>query len=185
MLFTSTKIPGAYLIEVEKREDHRGFFARAWCEREFAEHGLNSRWAQANIAYNRHRGTLRGMHYQVAPHEEVKLVRCTRGAIHDVIIDLRPASPTNMQWLGVDLRAENYSMLYVPEGCAHGYLTLEDHTDVAYQVSHPYAPHAERGLRYDDPAFKIRWPIDVPVISQKDRNWPDFHAIQAEPERTR
>jgi dTDP-4-dehydrorhamnose 3,5-epimerase len=177
MVFVRTTLSGAYVVDVEKREDHRGFFARAWCEREFAEHGLHARFAQANVAYNHLRGTLRGMHYQVAPDEEAKLVRCTRGAIYDVIIDLRPSSPTFKEWFGIELVADTYRMLYVPEGCAHGYLTLEDATDVAYQVSAPYAPRSEGGVRYDDPAFGIRWPAEIRVMSEKDRSWPDFRDV--------
>lgn len=179
MLFTETNLRGAYLIDIEQRQDERGFFARAWCQQEFEDHGLVARVVQANISYNKRAGTLRGMHYQKAPYAETKLVRCVRGAIYDVIIDLRPDSPTYMQWLGVELTAENYRMLYVPEGFAHGFQTLADNTEVTYQVSQFYTPGAEGGLRYDDPAFKIEWPVAVRVISEKDRNWPDY-----EPETT-
>lgn len=174
MIFTAAEIPGAYIIDVEKRVDPRGFFARTWCEREFAEHGLNPRLSQANLSYNYQKGTLRGMHYQAAPHQEAKLVRCARGAIHDVIIDLRPESPTYMRWTAVTLTGDTYRMIYVPEGCAHGYLTLVDDCEVVYQVSYPYTPEAERGVRFDDPAFGIVWPLEVRVISDKDRSWPDF-----------
>ena len=174
MIFKETKLKDAYLIEIEKLEDRRGFFARAWCQREFEAHGLVSRIVQANISYNRKKGTLRGLHYQVAPYAETKLVRCTRGAIYDVIIDLRPDSPTYMQWLGVELTAENYKMLYVPEGFAHGFQTLADETEVTYQVSQFYTPGAEGGVRYNDPAFGIEWPLAVQVISDKDQNWPDY-----------
>lgn len=174
MIFQEIRLPGAYIIDVEKREDQRGFFARSWCQREFEEQGLVARIVQANIAYNRQRGTLRGMHYQYAPHAETKLIRCTRGAIYDVIIDLRPDSPTYCQWFGVELTAANYRMLYVPEGFAHGYLTLVDDVEVIYQVSQFYTPGAEGGIRYDDPAFGIQWPVEVSLISDKDRTWADF-----------
>lgn len=174
MIFTETKLPGAYLIDVEKREDHRGFFARAWCQREFEEHHLVPRVVQANISFNKQKGTLRGMHYQLAPYAETKLVRCVRGALYDVIIDLRPDSSTYMQWLGVELTAEDYRMLFVPEGFAHGFQTLVDNTEATYQVSQFYTPGAEGGVRYDDPAFGIEWPIDVQVISDKDRSWPNY-----------
>ncbi len=175
MIFRETKLAGAFIIELEKLEDERGFFARAWCQKEFEAQGLVSRFVQCNVSFNKKRGTLRGMHYQVAPYEEVKLVRCTRGAIYDVIIDLRPDSPTYTQWLGVELTADNYRMLYVPEGCAHGYQTLTDNAEVFYQVSQFYAPQCERGVRWDDPVFNIEWPIDHPIIlSEKDRRWPDF-----------
>lgn len=175
MKFHETILNGAYVIEPEPIEDHRGFFARAWCQREFADHGLSSEMVQCNISSNRHRGTLRGMHYQTPPHQEAKLVRCTSGAIYDVIIDLRPESHTFMQHLGVTLTAENRQMLYVPEGFAHGFITLEDSVEVFYQVSAFYAPGYERGLRYDDPTFEIQWPEKVEVISEKDATWPDYH----------
>lgn len=175
MRFTETELPGAFVIELERREDERGFFARAWCEQEFAENGLDTRISQSNLSYNQRAGTLRGMHYQAPPHAEVKLVRCTRGAVYDVIVDLRPASSTYMRWIGVELSAENGRALYVPEGFAHGYQTLADDTETYYQVSAPYAPTAERGVRWDDPAFGIDWPpADDRVISTKDRAWPDY-----------
>jgi dTDP-4-dehydrorhamnose 3,5-epimerase len=176
MIFTKTRLREAYLIDLEKREDQRGFFARAWCQREFEEHGLVPRVVQTNISYNKYKGTLRGMHYQRAPHAETKLVRCTRGAIYDVIIDLRPDSPTYKQWLGVELTAVNYRMLYVPEGFAHGFQTLMDEVEVIYQVSQFYTPEAEGGLRYNDPAFGIDWPLEIQVISDKDKSWPDYSA---------
>jgi dTDP-4-dehydrorhamnose 3,5-epimerase len=176
MIFTETELPGAYLIDVERREDDRGFFARAWCRQEFEAHGLIARVAQANISYNRRKATLRGLHYQLPPFAEAKLVRCTRGAIYDVIVDLRVDSPTYLRWLGVELTADQHRMLYVPEGFAHGFLTLEDHTEVTYQVSQFYTPAAERGIRYDDPALGIRWPLEVQVISEKDRSWPRLNA---------
>lgn len=174
MLFHETRLEGAFVIELEKREDTRGFFARGWCQKEFEDHGLVAQVVQANVSYNRKKGTLRGMHYQVAPVEETKLVRCVRGGIYDVIIDLRPESPTYKQWMGVELTAENYKMLYVPENFAHGVQTLEDDTEVIYQVSQFYTPGAERGIRWNDPAFRIEWPQDIEVISDKDADWPDY-----------
>ncbi|MFC2085950.1 dTDP-4-dehydrorhamnose 3,5-epimerase [Bacteroidota bacterium] len=174
MIFTETKLSGAFIIDVEKRGDNRGFFARVFCRSEFEAHGLNAFVAQANTSYSKYQGTLRGMHFQRAPHEEAKLVRCTRGALHDVIIDLRPDSPTFQQWIGVDLTSENHRMLYVPEGFGHGFQTLVDDTEVTYLVSEFYAPQVEGGVRYNDPAFGIDWPGEVTVISDKDRNWPDF-----------
>jgi dTDP-4-dehydrorhamnose 3,5-epimerase len=172
MIFTETPLKGAYIIDIEPYQDHRGFFARSWCRHEFESHGLVPSVVQANISYNPKKGTLRGMHYQIAPHEETKLVRCTRGAIYDVIIDLRPESPTFKQWFGVELTSDNRRMLYVPKRFAHGFITLQDETEVFYQVSEFYNPESERGLRYDDPAFNIQWPLDVQVISEKDRRWP-------------
>jgi dTDP-4-dehydrorhamnose 3,5-epimerase len=174
MIFTETILPGAYLVELQKYEDERGFFARGWCQREFAEHGLASCVVQANISYNRRKGTLRGLHYQSAPYAETKLIRCTRGALYDVILDLRPSSPTYKQSFGVELTADNYRMLYVPEEFAHGFLTLLDDTEATYQVSQVYTPGAEAGLRYNDPAFAIEWPVPVQVISDKDQSWADF-----------
>lgn len=174
MIFHETDLKGAFILDIEKIEDHRGFFARGWCQKEFEAHHLVSRVKQANISYNKTKGTLRGMHYQVSPYEETKLVRCTKGAIYDVIIDLRPASPTYAQWIGVELAAGNYKMLYVPENFAHGFITLKDDTEVTYQVSQFYTPGSERGIRWDDPAFSIEWPIEVQVVSDKDKNWPDY-----------
>jgi dTDP-4-dehydrorhamnose 3,5-epimerase len=174
MIFEGTELPGVVAITFELQSDHRGFFARSWCQREFAAHGLNPRLVQCNISFNQHKGTLRGMHYQAAPNAEAKLVRCTRGAIYDVVLDVRPESPTYKQWIAVELDAENRNMLYVPEGCAHGFLTLEDETEVFYQMSEFYAPGAGRGVRWNDPAFQISWPISVKVISERDRDYPDF-----------
>ena len=180
MTFTETDLPGAFVVDLEPRQDDRGFFARAWCETEFAEHGLSTVVAQCNVSFSRKKGTLRGLHYQVAPHAEVKLVRCLRGALYDVIVDLRPASPTYRRWLGVELTAENRRMLYVPEGFAHGFQTLADDTEAFYQVSAAYAPDAERGVRWDDPAFAIEWPdAEGALMSEKDRSWPDFEAPEA------
>jgi dTDP-4-dehydrorhamnose 3,5-epimerase len=174
MIFKETPLKGAFVIEIEKFEDKRGFFAYAFSQPEFDSNGLASRVVNTNISFNRSRGTLRGMHYQVAPFEEAKLIRCTRGAIYDVIIDLRRDSSTFRQWFGVELTADNYRLLYVPERFAHGFQTLEDHTDVTYQVSQLYSPSAARGVRYDDPAFGIRWPLKVEVISDRDRGWPNW-----------
>jgi dTDP-4-dehydrorhamnose 3,5-epimerase len=175
MIFKPTELEGAWLVDLEPREDERGFFARAWAREEFAAHGLSTEVVQANIAFNRHTGTLRGMHFQREPHAEVKLVRCTRGALYDVIVDLRASSPTHARWIGVELTADNRRMLYVPEGFAHGYQTLLDDTEAYYQVSAAYAPEAEGGVRWDDPAFGIEWPDpSPPVLSDKDRTWPDY-----------
>jgi dTDP-4-dehydrorhamnose 3,5-epimerase len=172
MRIRETELDGARLIELEKRGDERGFFARTFCEAELAAAGLVTRFVQANHSHNKARGTLRGMHFQRAPHGEVKLVRVVRGAIYDVIIDLRRESPTYGRWQGFDLTAENGLMLYVPVGFAHGLQTLADDTDIAYQVSHPYTPDAEGGVRWDDLAFGIVWPLPVAVISPKDAAWP-------------
>ncbi len=174
MIFQPTRLAGAYVIEIERLEDERGFFARAWCQREFAEHGLNPQLAQCNISYNRHRGTLRGMHFQAAPYEEAKLVRCTQGAIYDVIVDLRRDSPTYLGHFGVTLTPAARNMLYVPEGFAHGFLTLADDTEVFYQMSEFYAPGAARGFRWDDPAVGIAWPGAIQVISERDAAYPDL-----------
>ena len=176
MIFRKTRLAGAYLIEPEKKRDERGFFARSWCEAEFSNHGLNPHIAQCNISFNEKKGTLRGLHYQAAPHAEAKLVRCTQGAIYDVIVDLRPKSPTFKQHVGETLSAQDHLMLYVPEGCAHGFQTLEDDTEVFYQMSESYAPDCARGVRYDDPAFGIQWPITNPTILERDRTYPDFVA---------
>jgi dTDP-4-dehydrorhamnose 3,5-epimerase len=174
MIFTPTALSGAYIIELQKLQDDRGFFARSYCSQEFAAHGLTPRVVQSNISFNKKKATLRGMHYQIEPYGETKLVRCTRGAIYDVIVDLRADSPTFKNWIGVELTAENYRMLYVPEGFAHGFETLEDETEVTYHVSEFYTPNAEQGLRYNEPMLGIRWPLEVEVISEKDKSWPDF-----------
>lgn len=174
MNFAETKLHGAFVIDLQRAADSRGFFARTFCRREFAEHGLNPAVAQCNTSFNRTAGTLRGMHYQLEPFREVKLVRCISGAIHDVIIDLRPTSPTYRAWAGFDLSAENHRTLYVPEGFAHGYLTMADNTEVFYQVSEFYQPGHERGIRWNDPAFAISWPITPQIISPKDASHPDF-----------
>ncbi len=174
MIFEETKLRGAYLIKLQELADDRGFFARSWCQREFEQRGLVAHVVQANLSFNRKKGTLRGMHYQLAPYEETKLVRCTRGAIYDVIIDLRPRSATYRQWIGAELTDANRHMLFVPEGFAHGFQSLADNTEVSYQVSQFYTPGAEQGARYDDPAFGISWPLDVRMISDKDARWPDY-----------
>jgi dTDP-4-dehydrorhamnose 3,5-epimerase len=174
MLFTETKLRGAYIIELEKLEDERGFFARSWCQREFEVRGLKSKLVQCNISFNSKKGTLRGMHYQVKPFEEAKLIRCTRGTIYDLIVDIRPDSPTFKEYFGLLLTADNRRLLYVPEGFAHGFLTLEDNTEVFYQMSEFYAPECARGFRWDDPSFKIQWPDNVLVISDRDQNYPEF-----------
>jgi len=175
MIFKETRLKGAFIIELEKFEDERGFFSRVWCQQELAAHGLVSQIAQANISFNKKKGTLRGLHYQLPPYEEVKIMRCTRGAIYDVIVDLRPDSATYRQWLGVELTEDNYQMLYVPQNFAHGYQTLTDNAEVFYPTSQFYTPQAEGGIRWDDPTFTIEWPVmPPPVISEKDGNWPDF-----------
>jgi dTDP-4-dehydrorhamnose 3,5-epimerase len=179
MRFTETPLAGAFLLDIEPREDDRGFFARTFCRREFEAHGLNPAVAQANTSFNRARGTLRGMHYQLPPAAESKLVRCTSGAVHDVIVDLRPESPTYLRHYGVELTAENRRQLYVPELFAHGFLTLTDGAEVSYQVGEFYTPGAERGIRWDDPALGIVWPIPVSVISDKDAAWPPFERTVA------
>jgi dTDP-4-dehydrorhamnose 3,5-epimerase len=179
MIIRSTILQDAVLIDLDKREDQRGFFARAWCRHEFDEHRLASDMVQANISYNIAKGTLRGMHYQVEPYGEVKMVRCIRGRLYDVIIDLRPSSLTYRRWFGVELSAENRLMLYVPVGFAHGFQTLEDDTEAFYMVSQYYTPGAERGLRYNDPGFSISWPMTVSTISDKDSSWPEYRAPEA------
>ena len=172
MKFAPTELRDAVLIEMEKHRDDRGFFARTMCVEEFAQAGLETAYPQSSQSYNARAGTLRGMHFQKAPHAETKLVRCVRGAVHDVIIDLRPDSPTHMRWQGFDLSAENGLSLYIPKGFAHGFQTLVDETDVLYQISYAYVPGVGCGVRYDDPAFGIAWPLPVSVISERDRTWP-------------
>jgi len=174
MIFRGLEIAGAYLLEPERKEDHRGFFARTYCRRELEEHRLDPTIVQCNISVNHQRGTVRGMHWQAAPHEEIKLVRCTRGAIHDVILDLRPDSPTYTKHLGVVLDCDNRLSLYIPAGIAHGFQTLQDDTEVFYQMSEFYVPEAARGVRWNDPAFSIAWPLEVSVIADKDLEFPDF-----------
>jgi dTDP-4-dehydrorhamnose 3,5-epimerase len=171
--FTETKLKGAFLIGLSKIEDERGFFARGWCREEFARHGLNPDVVQLNVGFSHKKGTLRGLHYQNPPQQEAKFVRCTRGAIFDVIVDLRPDSPTHRQWFGAELTPENGLMLYSPEGFAQGYQTLTDDTEMCYLTSGYYLPAAARGVRYNDPAFQISWPLPVAAISDADKNWPD------------
>jgi len=179
MIFNKTSLKDAYVLELEKFEDERGFFARAFCKNEFSDHDIKFPVAQANISFTKQKGTLRGMHYQTSPHEEAKLIRCTKGSIYDVIIDVRNDSPTYKKWFGAVLSDDNYKMMYVPEGFAHGFLTLEDDIEVTYMVSEFYAPGAEKGIRWNDPAFNIDWPTEVKVVSEKDKNWPDFSSKQS------
>lgn len=174
MRFSPTKLAQAVVVELEQHRDERGFFARTFCEREFEAQGLPTRFPQCNLSRNDRAGTLRGMHFNAPPHEEAKLVRCVRGAIYDVIIDLRPESPTYADWVGVELGADDGRALYVPAGFAHGFLTLADDTDVFYHMGALFQPDAARGLRCDDPAFAVRWPREVAVISERDATYPDF-----------
>jgi dTDP-4-dehydrorhamnose 3,5-epimerase len=177
MRFTPTRLKDAVLIDLEKREDSRGFFARAFCEAEFAAAGLTTRFVQGNCAGSKRAGTLRGLHYQVPPHAEAKLIRCTRGAIYDVLLDLRPDSPTYGRWQGFEIDAAAGRMVYVPVGFAHGYQTLVDDTEVFYLVSHPYTPGAESGVHHGDPEFGITWPLPVTEVSEKDQTWPPFRLL--------
>jgi dTDP-4-dehydrorhamnose 3,5-epimerase len=174
MRFISVPIAGAWLVEPEARADERGFFARLWCRDELEARGLRADFIQCNNSFSAARGTLRGLHYQAAPHAEAKLLSCTRGRVFDVLVDLRPGSPTFRQWFGAELTAENRRMMYVPEECAHGYLTLEDASEVIYPVTAAYHPESERGLRWNDPAVGIQWPIEPLAMSDKDRRWPDL-----------
>jgi dTDP-4-dehydrorhamnose 3,5-epimerase len=171
MIFAETRVQGACIIDLERRADQRGPFARAWCRREFEARGLTACVAQVNMSFNTRKGTLRGMHYQLAPHQEAKVVCCTRGAVYDVAVDLRRDSPTYMQWTGVELTAGNRRMFYVPEGCAHGFQTLTDETEQFYSPEH------SRGVRYNDPAFDIKWPLAEESISDADRTWPDYQGV--------
>jgi dTDP-4-dehydrorhamnose 3,5-epimerase len=180
VIFWETKLPGAFVIEPERHDDDRGFFARTFCREEFVTRGLNPNVAQCDVSFNKRKGTLRGMHYQVAPTAEAKLVRCTAGAIFDVIIDIREYSTTFRQHLAVELSAGTGKMLYVPEGFAHGFQTLVDNTEVFYQMSHPYAPECARGVRWDDPSFGIEWPSAERIILERDRNYPDFATCRVE-----
>ena len=175
MIFTETELAGACIVDLDRLEDNRGFFARAWCQREFAERGLETRVAQCNTSLSTLRGTLRGMHFQREPVEETKTIRCIAGALYDVIIDLRPGSPTFKRWIGIELTAKDRRMMYVPRGFAHGFQTLEDDTEAFYMVSEFHTPEAEGGVRWNDPAFGIEWPVTPPTqMSEKDRGWPDF-----------
>ena len=174
MKFRETTISGVFEICLEPHTDERGFFARSWCQKEFADHGLNSKLVQCNISRNTRKGTLRGMHFQEAPFSETKIVRCTRGSVYDVVLDLRPPSKTFKKWIAVTLTEGTGNSVYVPDGCAHGFLTLADGADVFYQMSEFYKPEASRGVRWNDPAFGIHWPAEVKVISDRDRTYPDF-----------
>ncbi len=174
MKFIETALAGAFIIEPERKADERGFFARTYCREEFRQHGLEMALSQCNISFNAARGTLRGMHYQVDPHPEVKVVRCTMGAMHDVIVDLRRQSSTYKRWIAVELTPQNRTMLYIPKGFAHGFQTLEDATEVFYQMSDFYHPECARGVRWDDAAFGVIWPIPGPIMSERDRSYPDF-----------
>jgi dTDP-4-dehydrorhamnose 3,5-epimerase len=174
--FTETPIRGAFLIDIEALEDERGFFARTYDAVEFRRHGLDPHIDQCSLSFNRQKGTLRGMHFQHQPHQETKLVRCSRGAVYDVIIDLRPSSPSFRKWFAAELTAQNHRMLYIPEGLAHGFQTLEDESEVSYQISQPFRPDAASGVRWDDPAFAISWPLAVTCIGERDRSFPDFQS---------
>lgn len=174
MIFHVTKLAGVVEIALDRKADERGFFARSWCQKEFEDFGLNPRVVQCSVSFNRRKGTLRGIHYQEAPYREAKLVRCTQGTIYDVVVDLRPDLPTFKQWIGAELSAANRNMVYIPEGCAHGFLTLEDATEVLYQMSEFYYTESARGVRWNDPAFGIVWPGPVEVISERDRTYPNF-----------
>ena len=177
MLFEPTPLAGAFVLEAERLEDDRGFFARTFCRNDFREAGLEPDLVQCSLSFNHRKGTLRGMHYQAAPHDETKLVRCTMGAIHDVILDLRPDSPTFKESFGIELSADNRSALYIPAGLAHGFLTLADDTEVFYQMSVPFHPGAARGVRWNDPAFGIEWPAEPRILSDRDRTYPDFQPV--------
>ncbi len=174
MIFTETTLKGAFIVETQKIEDERGFFARTWCRREFSAAGIDAAFVQCNLSQNRKSGTLRGLHYQADPFGEAKLVSCIRGALYDVIVDLRPRSGTFGQWTSVDLSAGNRRMVFIPEGFAHGFLTLEDDTEVFYQMSQYYMPEYARGIRWDDPALNIRWPREIDIVSDRDGSYPDF-----------
>jgi dTDP-4-dehydrorhamnose 3,5-epimerase len=176
MRISETALAGAFLIEIQPHADARGFFARTFCRETFQAAGLPGEFVQASVSFNLRRGTLRGMHYQAAPHEEPKLVRCTQGAIHDVIVDLRPESPSHRRWIAVELSAENRRALYVPPGFAHGFQTLAENTEILYQMATPYVGEAGRGVRWDDPAFGIAWPIASPFLSERDAGYPDYRS---------
>jgi len=181
MIFTQTRVLGAYVIDLERRADDRGFFARAWCQQEFEAQGLTARVAQVNVSGNTHKGTVRGLHYQIAPHQEAKVVCCTRGAVYDVAVDLRPESATYSRWVAVELTAGNRRLFYVPEGCAHGYQTLTDDAELLYLMSQFYFPELSYGVRYDDPTFGVEWPLAVTTISNADQSWPDYQAGTVNP----
>jgi dTDP-4-dehydrorhamnose 3,5-epimerase len=174
MEFTKTTIPGVFVVAIDRKQDDRGYFARVWCESEFKAHGLSSNISQENVGFSHRKGTVRGIHFQLDPESETKLVRCTRGSVFDVAVDLRPTSPSFCYWVAVELNDSNGRMLYIPEGCGHGYQTLMDNTEITYQTSRPYAPGLSRGFRYDDSAFQIDWPLPVSIISDADKAWPEF-----------
>lgn len=176
MQFTETQLPGVFVIKLERHEDERGWFARTWCREEFAQHGLPLEFAQNSISHNAQRGTLRGMHYQTAPHAEAKLIRCVAGAVHDVALDLRPDSPTFKQSFATELSAENGRALFLPEGIAHGFQTLADDSALHYQMTAPYVAEASTGVHWNDPAFDLEWPVAEPILSERDQAWPDFSA---------
>jgi len=174
MKFLETPLKGAFIIDLEKREDERGFFARTWCRNEFESHGIYRLPVQSNLSYNKKAGTMRGMHYQASPFQESKLLRCVSGSVYDAIIDLRKDSPTFMQWFGIELNEENGTALFIPEDFAHGFMTLKDNSEIMYQVSAFYTPGSERIIRYNDPSFNIQWPMEATIISEKDKNAPDY-----------
>jgi dTDP-4-dehydrorhamnose 3,5-epimerase len=174
MIFQETQLPDVFEIHIQPKSDDRGFFARSWCRKEFEDRGLDSNLVQCNVSFNTHKGTLRGMHYQAEPFAEAKVVRCTQGAMYDVVLDLRPHSARFKDWIAVNLTAENRKMLYIPKGCAHGFLTLQDRTEIFYQMSEYYNPESARGVRWDDPVFRIVWPEKVEMISERDRTYPNF-----------
>ncbi len=176
MKFDQTSLPGAFVVDLDRKDDERGFFARTFCHDEFAEHGLVADYVQSSVSFNKRQGTLRGMHFQKKPHEETKLVRCTMGAIYDVIVDLRPGSPTVTRWFGLELSASNRKALYVPKGFAHGFITLDDESEVLYQISTQFHPESAAGVRWNDPAFAIEWPVEAVVMSGRDRSYSDYKA---------
>ena len=176
MKFEQSPLPGAYVVDLDRKDDERGFFARTYCHGEFSEHGLVADYAQSSVSFNKRKGTLRGMHFQKKPHEEAKLVRCTMGAIYDVIVDLRAGSRTQTKWFGIELSAVNRRALYVPKGFAHGFITLADESEVLYQISTQFHPESAAGVRWNDPAFTIEWPLEAVVMSGRDRSYPDYQA---------
>jgi dTDP-4-dehydrorhamnose 3,5-epimerase len=178
MIFTETRLKNAFLIDPERFEDERGFFARSWCELEFRNNGIEIKFVQCNISFNKKMGTLRGIHYQASPYEEARLIRCTMGAIYDVIVDLRPNSLTYKKWISTELTSDNRRMIYVPKGFAHGFLTLTDNSEIFYMMSEYYAPGFNRGIKWNDPVLGITWPTDVRVISSQDKSYPDFGACK-------
>jgi dTDP-4-dehydrorhamnose 3,5-epimerase len=175
MIFSDAGLPGAWVIDLEKKSDERGFFARSWCQKEFESRGLSGHFVQCNISNNRRAGTLRGMHYQAVPHAESKLIRCSRGGVYMVFLDLRKDSPTMRKWASYELTQDNYRSLFVPEGCAVGFQTLADNTEVLYQMSEFFASDFARGVRYNDPAFGIEWPLPISAIAKRDEEWPDYY----------